>query len=44
MEIGVQNPNTVKVIDERTPEQIISEIQELDNKALKLLKSIKEKI
>ena len=42
LDIGVQNPNIVEEIDNRTPEQIISEIEELDNKTTTLLKSIKE--
>lgn len=42
LDLGVQNPNVVKVVDERTPEEIISEIEELDKQSNKILKSIKE--
>ena len=41
-DLGVQNPNTVEEIDERTPEQIISEIEKLDKKGSEALKKIKE--
>ena len=41
LDIGVQNPNIIEVIDERTPEQIISEIEELDNKSSEAIKKIK---
>ncbi|MDC3060399.1 type I restriction-modification system subunit M [Candidatus Pelagibacter sp.] len=42
LDLGVQNPNTVEVIDERTPEQIISEIEKLDKKSSEAVKKIKE--
>ena len=41
-DLGVQNPNNEKIIDDRTPEEIISEIQDLDNQSKKILKEIKE--
>ncbi len=41
-DLGVQNPNIVEEIDERTPEEIISEIEELDNKSSETIKKIKE--
>jgi len=42
LDLGVQNPNIVEEIDNRTPEQIIYEIDELDKQSSKILKSIKE--
>ncbi len=42
LDLGVSNPNIVDDIDERTPEQIISEIEELENQSRKIIKSIKE--
>lgn len=44
LDLGVQNPNIIEVIDERTPEQIIFEIEELDNKSSEAIKKIKELI
>ena len=41
LDLGVKNPNIVKEIDERTPKQIISEIEELDKKNSDILKKIK---
>ncbi len=40
-DLGVSNPNIIEEIDERTPEEIISEIEELDLQTSKILKSIK---
>jgi type I restriction enzyme M protein len=42
LDLGVQNPNIIEEIDERTPEQIINEINELDNESSNMLKKIKE--
>ena len=42
LDLGVQNPNIVEEIDERTPEQIISEIKELDKQNSDIIKKIKE--
>ena len=44
LELSVQNPNITKEIDIRTPEQIISEIEEMDSKSLEVIKKIKELI
>ncbi|MDB4827791.1 type I restriction-modification system subunit M [Candidatus Pelagibacter sp.] len=44
LDLSVKNPNIVKEIDERTPEQIISEIEKLDKVSLETLKKIKELI
>ena len=41
LDLGVQNPNIIEEIDERTPEQIIFEIEELDNKSSDIIKKIK---
>ena len=40
-DLSVQNPNIIEEIDERTPEQIISEIEELDNKSSEIIIKIK---
>ena len=40
--ILVQNPNKVKEVDSRTPQEIIEEIEQLDAKASEALKAIKE--
>ncbi len=40
--LGVQNPNIVEEVDERTPQQIISEINELDKQSAEILKKITE--
>ncbi len=42
MDIGVQNPNVVEVVDERTPEEIISEIEKLDKQSAETLKKIEK--
>ena len=42
LDLGVQNPNIVEEIDERTPEQIISEIKDLDKQNSDIIKKIKE--
>lgn len=41
-DLVVQNPNKVEVVDNRTPQEIIAEIEELDAQAAKALKVIKE--
>ena len=41
-DLGVQNPNIVEIIDSRTPEEIISEIENLDKQSNKILKGIRE--
>ena len=40
-DLGVKNPNKVEEIDERTPSQIVSEIEELDKQSEEALKAIK---
>jgi len=40
-DLGVKNPNIIEETDERTPEQIISEIEKLDNKSSEIIKKIK---
>ncbi len=40
--LTVNNPNIVEVVDNRTPQEIITEIEELDAQATKALQSIKE--
>jgi len=42
LDLGVQNPNVVEEIDERTPEQIIFEIEKLNKIASEKLKIIKK--
>ena len=42
LDLGVKNPNIVEEIDERTPEEIISEIEELDKQSSKILKKLKK--
>ena len=42
LDLNVQNPNIVEEIDNRTPEQIISEIEEIDRKTSIILKKIKD--
>ena len=44
LDLVVQNPNMTEVIDERTPEEIISEIEELDKQSNKKLELIKDLI
>jgi len=39
--LSVQNPNIVEEIDDRTPAEIITEIEELDKQSTQILKSIK---
>ena len=41
-DLAVQNPNKVQVVDNRTPQEIIAEIEQLDAKASEALKAIKE--
>ena len=41
LDFSVQNPNIVEEIDDRTPEQIICEIEELEKESAQALKSIK---
>ena len=44
LDLAVQNPNLIKKEDSRTPQQIISEIEELDLQSKKYFKSIKDLI
>ena len=41
-DLTVNNPNTVEEVDNRTPQEIIEEIEQLDAKASEALKAIKE--
>ena len=41
-DLGVKNPNIVETIDNRTPKEIISEIEDLDKQTNKFLKEIRE--
>ena len=41
-DLAVQNPNKVEEVDNRTPQEIIAEIEELDAQAAQALKAIKE--
>jgi len=41
-DLNVSNPNTVEEFDNRTPQEIIAEIEQLDAKASEALKAIKE--
>ena len=41
-DLNVSNPNTVEEVDNRTPQEIIAEIEQLDVKASEALKAIKE--
>ena len=41
-DLTVNNPNTVEKVDNRTPQEIIAEIEQLDAKAAEALKAIKE--
>ena len=43
-DLGIKNPNFVEETDERTPKEIISEIEELDKKSNELVKKIKKLI
>ena len=40
--MNVNNPNKLEEADNRTPEQIVTEIEDLDLQANKALKKIKE--
>ena len=42
LDIGVRNPNIVEEIDNRTPQEIVSEIEELDSQTSKILKTIRK--
>ena len=42
LDLSVQNPNKVEKIDERTPEEILSEIEELDKQNSKIFEKIKK--
>ena len=41
-DLSVNNPNRVEEVDNRTPAEIIAEIEELDEQAARALQSIKE--
>ena len=41
-DLTVNNPNTVEEIDNRTPQEIIAEIEQLDVQAAEALQKIKE--
>ena len=41
-DLAVQNPNKVEEVDNRNPQEIIAEIEQLDAKASEALKAIKE--
>ena len=43
-DMAVKNPNIIEKIDDRTPKEIITEIEELDNDSREILKKIKELI
>ena len=43
-DLGANNPNRKEEVDNRTPEQILAEIEKLDTEALKAIKSIKDLI
>jgi len=42
LDMGVSNPNIKEELDERTPLEIISEIEELDKQSAQRLRTIKE--
>ena len=42
LDLGTSNPNIVEEVDERTPEEIISEIEELDKQSSDIIKKIKK--
>ena len=44
LDLSSNNPNIIEKIDERTPQQIISEIEELDAQGREVLRSIKDLI
>jgi type I restriction enzyme M protein len=41
LDLGVSNPSIVEEVDERTPEQIIGEIEEIDKQGATIVKKIK---
>ena len=41
-DLTVNNPNSVEEVDKKTPQEILAEIEQLDAKASKALKAIKE--
>ena len=41
-DLTVNNPNTVEEVDNRTPHEIIAEIEQLDVQAAQALQAIKE--
>ena len=41
-DLSVKNPNIVEEVDDRTPEQIVSQIEELDKESNQILNSIKK--
>jgi type I restriction enzyme M protein len=41
-DLTVRNPNSVEEVDNRTPQEIIAEIEELDAQAAEALQKIKE--
>ena len=41
-DLGANNPNRKEEVDNRTPEQILAEIEKLDIEVLKAIQSIKE--
>jgi len=41
-DLTVNNPNTVEEVDNRTPQEIIAEIEQLDVQAAQALQAIKE--
>ena len=41
-DLSVTNPNKVEAVDNRTPSEILSEIEALDNEAAKAMTAIKE--
>ena len=42
LDLGVQNPNIVEEVDNRSPEEILKEIEKLDEQSAKILTTIKE--
>jgi len=44
LDLSANNPYKIEEVDERTPQQIITEIEELDLQSKKILKSIKDLI
>ncbi len=41
-DLGVKNPNIIEIIDERTPTEIITEIEEIEKNSAIILKKIKD--